>query len=49
MISRMGITDNVIELMVDKIKKLKAPVQEILKIAACLGNTFELKANCTNK
>ena len=38
-----GITDNVVELMIAKIKKLDAHAQNILKLAACIGNRFDLE------
>ncbi|MCT7997012.1 AAA family ATPase [Laspinema olomoucense] len=42
-IQSQDFTDNVVELMVGKIQKLPAPTQELLKIAACIGNEFDLK------
>ncbi|MCC6410388.1 MAG: AAA family ATPase [Saprospiraceae bacterium] len=36
------ISDNVVELMVGLIQKLSSDVQNLLKIAACIGNRFEL-------
>jgi PAS domain S-box-containing protein len=36
------ITDNVVELMTDKIQRLDPDAQEVLKLAACVGNRFEL-------
>ena len=42
-IKGQNITDNVVELMAGKIQKLPAETQEILKIAACIGNDFELE------
>ncbi|MEZ0374674.1 MAG: AAA family ATPase, partial [Candidatus Sericytochromatia bacterium] len=36
------ITDNVITFMSNKIKKLPQTTQEVLKLAACIGNRFEL-------
>lgn len=36
------ISDNVIDLMIDRIKQLPNEAQEVLKLAACIGNTFEL-------
>ncbi|MEH2382866.1 MAG: AAA family ATPase [Nostoc sp.] len=39
-IQMLGITDNVVELMIGKIQKLKGTTQNILKIAACIGNRF---------
>jgi predicted ATPase/signal transduction histidine kinase len=38
----MGITDNVVELMIDNIQKLSKNTQEMLKLAACIGNKFDL-------
>lgn len=37
------ITDNVVELMADKIQRLPESTQEFLKLAACIGNQFDLK------
>jgi predicted ATPase len=37
------ITDNVVELMVAKLRKLSEPTQRVLQGAACLGNAFDLK------
>jgi predicted ATPase/signal transduction histidine kinase len=42
-IKDMGITDNVVELMIDNIQKLADRTQELLKLAACIGNRFDLK------
>lgn len=42
-ISKMRVTDNVIDLMLDKIKKLPSNACDVLKYAACIGNTFDLK------
>ena len=42
-IKRVSITDNVVELMVSKIEKLEAKTQNILKLAACIGNQFNLE------
>src|SRR6266571_3829844 len=41
-IRRMDITDNVVDLMAAKIRRLPAPTQEMLKLAACIGNRFTL-------
>jgi PAS domain S-box-containing protein len=35
--------DNVVELMVGKLSQLPVEVQQALRLAACLGNTFELR------
>ncbi len=42
-IKKQNFTDNIIELMSIKIKKLTADTQTILKFAACIGNQFDLK------
>ena len=42
-IQRVGITDNVIELMSRKIEKLDEATQNVLKLAACIGNQFNLE------
>ncbi len=41
-IRQKNITDNVVELMIGKLAKLPAVTQEILQLAACVGNEFEL-------
>jgi predicted ATPase/signal transduction histidine kinase len=41
-IQALGITDNVAELMVARIRKLPAPTQRMLELAACVGNPFDL-------
>ncbi|MFM0367557.1 AAA family ATPase, partial [Paraburkholderia sediminicola] len=35
--------DNVVDLMVDKLRQLPGAAQEALQLAACLGNTFDLR------
>ncbi|MDB6009129.1 MAG: histidine kinase [Gammaproteobacteria bacterium] len=37
-----GYTDNVVELMIGKLKRLPAITQEALKVLACLGNVAEI-------
>ncbi|WP_437872898.1 AAA family ATPase [Sorangium sp. So ce363] len=37
-----GFTDNVVELMAGKLKRLSAPEREALTLAACLGSSVEL-------
>ncbi|HSH05805.1 MAG TPA: AAA family ATPase [Anaerolineae bacterium] len=37
------ITDNVVSLMSDKVRKLPAETQAMLQLAACIGNQFELR------
>ncbi|MFK5969029.1 MAG: AAA family ATPase [Candidatus Marithrix sp.] len=41
-IEAMDITDNVVELMITKLKKLPIKSQQILCLAACMGNYFDL-------
>ncbi len=41
-ISKMKVTDNVVELMAEQISRLPAQTQESLKIAACIGSWFDL-------
>ncbi|MEG4109044.1 serine/threonine-protein kinase PknK, partial [Microcoleus sp. S13_C5] len=41
-IEAVGITDNVVELMVGKLRKLPYSTQQVLRLAACIGNTFDL-------
>jgi len=42
-IRNQGITDNVVELMTEKIKELKIDTQKTLSYSACIGNIFDLK------
>lgn len=46
-IHKQGVTDNVVELMINKIHKLAAPTQKILQLAACIGNKFDLETLTT--
>ena len=41
-IQAAGITDNVVELTIAKIEQLDESTQNILKLAACIGNRFDL-------
>ena len=41
-IQNAGITDNVVEMMAHEIQKLSEPAQHVLKLAACIGNQFDL-------
>ncbi|MEG4997822.1 AAA family ATPase [Microcoleus sp. B4-D4] len=43
LIQAKSFTDNVVELMAGKIQKLPKKTQEMLKLAACIGNQFDLK------
>lgn len=42
-IEAAGITDNVVDLMIDKVRRLPDATQEALRLAACVGNRFELE------
>ncbi|HAX86884.1 MAG TPA: hypothetical protein DCY91_11645 [Cyanobacteria bacterium UBA11370] len=37
------LSDNVVELMIDRIQNLSERLQQILKLAACIGNQFDFK------
>ncbi|MGK3993466.1 trifunctional serine/threonine-protein kinase/ATP-binding protein/sensor histidine kinase [Sorangium sp. So ce1024] len=41
-IRQRGITDNVVELMVGRLRQLPPVTQELLKVAGCLGGAFDL-------
>ncbi|MGB5967993.1 MAG: AAA family ATPase, partial [Spirulinaceae cyanobacterium] len=41
-IQALGITDNVVDLMVGKLRKLPEATQKALRLGACIGNRFEL-------
>jgi hypothetical protein len=42
-IDRLDITDNVVDLLLHRIKSLSTDVQEVLKFASCSGNIFDLE------
>ena len=42
-IQEKNITDNVVELMSNKILKLPLPTQDVIRLAACFGNKFGLE------
>jgi len=42
-IEAKGYTDNVVDLMVRKLRKLSRETQETLKLASCIGNTFDVQ------
>ena len=41
-IEALNITDNVVDLMIGQLKKLPEATQRMLRLAACIGNRFEL-------
>ncbi|WP_158502098.1 ATP-binding sensor histidine kinase [Vitiosangium sp. GDMCC 1.1324] len=41
-LEQVGVTENVVELMVGTIRRLPERTQDVLKVAACLGNRVEL-------
>ncbi len=42
-IEKENITDNVVDLLIRKIRTLPEKVQEMLKLSACIGNIFDLE------
>ncbi len=50
-IANLKSTDNVVELLVNKIQRLKPETQKVLQLGACIGNNFPLKvlANINEK
>ncbi|MCC5621881.1 AAA family ATPase, partial [Nostoc sp. CHAB 5715] len=42
-IEAQGITDNIVSLMIGRIQKLPAETQQVLKLASCIGNRFDLE------
>jgi predicted ATPase/signal transduction histidine kinase/DNA-binding NarL/FixJ family response regulator/tRNA A-37 threonylcarbamoyl transferase component Bud32 len=46
-IEAIDITDNVVELMIQKLRKLPGSTQLVLQLAACVGNTFDLQTLST--
>lgn len=42
-INHLNITNNVVDLLIEKIEELPQITQKILKICACLGNEFDIK------
>jgi PAS domain S-box-containing protein len=42
-IEAQDITDNVVSLMVERLQKLPSAIQQILKLASCIGNHFDLE------
>ncbi len=46
-IEAVEITDNVVDLMIQKLQKLPAPAQRCAQLAACIGNRFDMKTLAT--
>jgi len=42
-VRQLALTDNVVEFMVGRLQKLPEATQDVLKIAACIGNQFDLQ------
>jgi PAS domain S-box-containing protein len=42
-IEAQGITDNIVALMIGRMQKLPTATQEVLKLASCIGNRFDLE------
>ncbi|BAU12302.1 serine/threonine kinase with two-component sensor domain protein [Leptolyngbya sp. NIES-3755] len=42
-IKTLNITDNVVKLLVDRLRKLPDATQQVIQFAACIGNRFDLK------
>ncbi|MGD2181300.1 trifunctional serine/threonine-protein kinase/ATP-binding protein/sensor histidine kinase [Lusitaniella coriacea] len=41
-VRQLALTDDVVEFMVGRLRKLPAETQKVLKLAACIGNRFDL-------
>jgi serine/threonine protein kinase len=42
-IEALGITDNIVSLMIERMQKLPTETQHVLKVASCIGNHFDLR------
>ncbi|MEH2372412.1 AAA family ATPase [Nostoc sp.] len=42
-IEAQGITDNIVSLMIGRMQKLPLATQQVLKLASCIGNRFDLE------
>ncbi|MBN3942602.1 AAA family ATPase [Nostoc sp. NMS9] len=42
-IEAQGMTDNIVSLMIGRMQKLPAATQQVLKLASCIGNRFDLE------
>jgi predicted ATPase/class 3 adenylate cyclase len=43
LIAQKNIAENVVDLMASKVRQLDPPVQEVLRLASCIGNRFDLE------
>ena len=41
-VRQLALTDDVVQFMIGRLRKLPAAAQEVLKLAACIGNRFDL-------
>ncbi|MBE9069922.1 AAA family ATPase [Leptolyngbya cf. ectocarpi LEGE 11479] len=41
-VRQLALTDDVVEFMIERLQKLPAATQDVLKLAACIGNWFDL-------
>nr|MCU0568292.1 AAA family ATPase [Oculatellaceae cyanobacterium Prado106] len=41
-VRQVALTDDVVEFMIERLRKLPAATQEVMKLAACIGNRFDL-------
>ncbi|XXX76958.1 AAA family ATPase [Sorangium sp. So ce134] len=46
-IESRAVTDNVVDFMIAKLQRLAAPTRRALKLAACIGHTFDLRTLAT--
>ena len=46
-ISDQAITDNVVDLMVDRLRRLPGQTQAVMRLAACIGNSFDIQTLAT--
>lgn len=46
-IQQCDVTDNVVDLMIGKIIRLSEPTQQVLQLAACIGNPFDFQTLAT--
>ena len=40
----LAVTDNVVELLIDRLHRFSAETRKLLSLAACIGNTFDLES-----